>query len=113
MVKDRKNISFIDFESFEKREEEGYLIVNCTPVGMYPNIDSFPISKEVSKKYENSVDLIYNPSETKFLKFARENEKKSVNGLYMLIAQAVEAEEIWQERKISNEVIKNIMKEEL
>ena len=113
LVKDRKNISFMDFESFEKREEEGYLIVNCTPVGMYPNIDSSPISKEVSKKYENSVDLIYNPSETKFLKFVRENGKKSVNGLYMLVAQAVEAEEIWQKRKISNEVIKNIIKEEL
>ena len=113
LVKDRKNISFMDFENFEKREEEGYLIVNCTPVGMYPNIDDSLISKNVSKKYENSVDLIYNPSETKFLRFARENEKKSVNGLYMLIAQAVEAEEIWQERKIDNEVIKNIIKEEL
>lgn len=113
LVKNKNNISFMDFESFEKREEEGYLIVNCTPVGMYPNIDDSPISKEVSKKYENSIDLIYNPSETKFLSFARENGKKFVNGLYMLVAQAVEAEEIWQERKIDNEVIKNIMKEEL
>ena len=103
----------MDFESFEKREEEGYLIVNCTPVGMYPNIDDSPISKEISKKYENSVDLIYNPSETKFLKYAKSSGKKSVNGFYMLIAQAVEAEEIWQERKIDNEVIKNIIKEEL
>lgn len=113
LVKDRDNINFMDFENFEKREEEGYLIVNCTPVGMYPNIDDSPISKNVSKKYENSVDLIYNPSETKFLKYAKSSGKKSVNGLYMLVAQAVEAEEIWQERKISNEVIKNIMKEKL
>lgn len=111
LVKDRDNIKFMDFKSFEKREEKGYLIVNCTPVGMYPNIDDSPISKKVSKKYENSVDLIYNPSETKFLKFARENEKKSVNGLYMLIAQAVEAEEIWQERKIDNKIIEKIMQD--
>lgn len=113
LIKDRNNISFMDFKNFEKRENKGYLIVNCTPVGMYPNIDDSPISEKVSKKYENSVDLIYNPSETKFLKFARENGKKSVNGLYMLVAQAVEAEEIWQGKKIDNEVIKNIIKEVL
>lgn len=113
LVKDRDNISFMDFKNFEERDNKGYLIVNCTPVGMYPNIDDSPISEKVSKKYENSVDLIYNPSETKFLKFAKNSGKKAVNGLYMLVAQAVEAEEIWQGKKIDNEVIKNIMKEEL
>lgn len=113
LIKGRNNISFMDFKNFEKRENKGYLIVNCTPVGMYPNIDDSPISEKVSKKYENSVDLIYNPSETKFLKFAKNSGKKAVNGLYMLVAQAVEAEEIWQGKKIDNEVIKNIIKEVL
>ena len=111
LVKDKENINFMSFEDFEKQEEKGFLIVNCTPVGMYPNIDASPISEKVSKKYENSVDLIYNPNETKFLSFAKNSGKKAVNGLYMLIAQGVAAEEFWQEKKIDNEIIKNIMEE--
>lgn len=111
LIKDRKNIKFINFENFELREKEGYLLVNCTPVGMFPKIDDSPISKNISKRYENSVDLIYNPKETKFLRYARESGKKSVNGLFMLVAQAVASEEIWQEKKITNEVIKKIMQD--
>lgn len=108
LIKGRENINFMDFENFEKTSEGGYLIINCTPIGMYPNIDDSPISKKISEKYENSVDLIYNPYETKFLRFAKESGKKAVNGLYMLVAQAVKAEEIWQEKEIENKIIENV-----
>lgn len=109
LIKDRKNINFIDFDTLEKGNYKGYIIVNCTPVGMYPNVDVSPITKNTSKNFENSVDLIYNPLETKFLKFARENNKNSLNGMYMLVAQGVASEEIWHNTVISRDIIKKII----
>ena len=109
LLKNRNNIEFLNFEEFEKRKEKGYLIVNCTPVGMFPNTLNSPISKESLKNYENLVDLIYNPKETLFLKYGKELGKKSVNGLFMLVAQAVASQEIWQDKKIGNSVVKNIV----
>ena len=109
LLKNRDNIEFLNFEEFEKRKEKGYLIVNCTPVGMFPNTLNSPISKESLENYENLVDLIYNPKETLFLKYGKELGKKSVNGLFMLVAQAVASQEIWQDKKIGNSVVKNIV----
>ena len=43
------------------------------------------------------------------LKYGKELEKKSVNGLFMLVAQAVASQEIWQDKKIGNSVVKNIV----
>lgn len=109
LLKNRDNIEFLNFEEFEERKEKGYLIVNCTPVGMFPNILNSPVGKESLEKYENLVDLIYNPKETLFLKYGKELGKKSVNGLFMLVAQAVASQEIWQDKKIDNSVVKNIV----
>lgn len=50
---------------------QGYLLVNCTPVGMYPNVGASPVSAAVSASFDASVDLIYNPAITLFLKQAR------------------------------------------
>ncbi|WP_027129047.1 shikimate dehydrogenase [Fusobacterium perfoetens] len=110
LIKNKENIEIIDFKTLEYGNYNGYIVVNCTPVGMYPNVENSPITKEVSKNFENSVDLIYNPLETKFLKFARENNKNSLNGMYMLIAQGVASEEIWNNINISKEVIEKIIK---
>ena len=51
------------------------------------------------------MDLIYNPAKTLFLQQAEQLGKKAVNGMFMLVAQAVAAEEIWLQREISNDVI--------
>ena len=91
------SISYEELETVGKAE----LITNCTPVGMYPNEENCPINKELFKYYKYAVDLIYNPKETKFLKFAKENNLKVLNGLYMLLGQALKAEEIWQNLEIS------------
>jgi shikimate dehydrogenase len=90
------------------REKSGDLIVNTTPVGMYPKIDESPVSKEVIKNFKYAVDLIYNPFETKFLELAKAENLITTNGLYMLVGQAVKAEEIWQNKVISDELINKI-----
>ena len=67
------------------------LIVNTTPVGMYPNIDGEILPESVVKNAKYCIDLICNPKQTKFLKYS----KCGYNGLYMLIFQAAYAEKLW------------------
>nr|WP_312576488.1 shikimate dehydrogenase [Sedimentibacter sp.] len=85
------------------------VIINCTPVGMFPKIEFSPINKKYLTNFNTAIDLIYNPTNTLFLKNAKENGLRTVNGLYMLIAQAVKSQEIWNNTKISNNVINNIL----
>lgn len=110
IIKNKKNINIIDFTTLENGNYKGYIIVNCTPIGMYPNIDTSPITENCSKNFENSIDLIYNPVETKFLKFAKENNKNALNGIYMLVAQGIASEEIWHNINISKEITEKIVK---
>lgn len=88
--------------------KESKLVVNCTPVGMYPKNEFTPMDKKYLKKFKAVVDIIYNPLETLFLKESKEQGLKSVNGMYMLVAQAVRAQEIWNDIKIPYEVVDKI-----
>ena len=77
---------------------------------MYPNIDGSPVEKGIIKNYSTLVDIIYNPIETKFLKYGRELGKITLDGLYMLVGQAVKSEEIWNNTVISREIEEKIYK---
>ena len=80
------------------------IIVNCTPVGMFPDCDRSPVNEYVCTKAEVLIDLIYNPTITRFMAYGQENGKKVVGGLYMLVAQAVAAECMWQERAVDHQI---------
>ncbi|MBC7695015.1 MAG: shikimate dehydrogenase [Burkholderiales bacterium] len=72
------------------------LIVNCTPLGMYPKTDTCPeIPFEFIDREHLLYDLIYNPEETLFLKKGKERGAATINGLNMLKLQADKAWEIW------------------
>lgn len=101
-----KNVSLISYEELENKK--GDIIINCTPVGMYPNIDNAIIDRNIIKEYDVVIDLIYNPLETKFLRMGREEGKVTVGGLYMLVGQAVKAQEIFQGKDIEHDVIESI-----
>lgn len=92
-------------------ELSGDLLINCTPVGMFPKVEAAPVNATVSKAFAASVDLIYNPAQTLFLKQAAAAGKQAVNGLFMLVAQAVAAQEIWQDAAYDSEFIVRIMRE--
>lgn len=92
-------------------ELKGDLLVNCTPVGMFPKVDAAPVPASVSAAFGASVDLIYNPAKTLFLAQAEAAGHKAVNGLFMLVAQAVAAQEIWQGEHYDSELIVRIMRE--
>lgn len=90
--------------------QESYdLIINGTPVGMYPNINDCPLAKEVIQSSKAVFDAIYNPIETNFIKYAREAGLKYINGLPMLVWQAAVAEEIWNGFKFSKEDINKVI----
>ena len=97
----------IDYAELESIK--GDVIINCTPVGMYPKVEAAPVSAKVCANFEAAVDLIYNPAETLFLRQAKEAGKKFVNGLFMLVAQAVAAQEIWQGQQYDSDLIVKIM----
>ncbi len=71
------------------------LIVNGTPVGMFPKADACPLEASVLFRTAAVFDAIYNPVETRLLRLARQNGAKTVNGLPMLVWQAAVAQEIW------------------
>lgn len=72
------------------------LIVNTTPLGMYPNNESLPdIPYHRIKKGTYLYDLIYNPEETAFMKMGKKQKAKTKNGLEMLELQAEKSWDIW------------------
>lgn len=85
-------------EDMEFLIQNSDLIINTTPVGMYPFVEDSPVEiKYEARSGALAVDLVYNPTETKFLINAREKGYKTQNGLEMLIYQAMEALKIWME----------------
>ncbi len=71
------------------------VLINATPVGTHPHTDTCPVSDAVIDKCGAVVDTIYNPPETALLRKARERGIPHANGLWMLVAQALAAEQIW------------------
>jgi shikimate dehydrogenase len=100
-------ITYADFDSVKNYD----ILINTTPSGMYPKIDMSPISKDQVKGFKVVVDLIFNPKETLLLKYAKELGVKGINGLYMLVAQAVEAQKIWTSIGFSDEFLDEIFDE--
>jgi shikimate dehydrogenase len=72
------------------------IIINCTPLGTHPNMEDCPnIPYDGISNKHLLYDLIYNPSETKFLKLGKSKGANTCNGLKMLEYQAEKAWKIW------------------
>lgn len=99
-------VRYITYEDVEA--EMGDILINCTPVGMFPNDEECPVSDTVISNFDTIVDIIYNPTETELMLRAEAMGKRVVGGLYMLIGQGVRAEELWQDVIIDESIIKDI-----
>ena len=93
------------------RHTDAAAIVNTTPVGMYPNTGVSPIDLGLFRHLEGVLDVIYNPARTQLLLDAEKLGIPRENGLWMLVAQAKEAAEVFTGGKISDEVIEKIYRE--
>ncbi len=84
------------------------VLINATPSGMYPHTDECPVSDEVIQKCANVADMIYNPEKTLLLKKAALMGKRVANGLWMLCAQALKAQEIWTGKAFDADICRTI-----
>lgn len=84
------------------------LIVNATPVGMYPNNGQSPVDLGLFPNLEGVLDVVYNPARTALLLDAEQRGLVSMNGLLMLVAQAKEASEWFQNCTIEKSKIDGI-----
>lgn len=87
------------------------LVINSTPVGMFPKVDNCPLSDETISKCGAVFDAIYNPIETKLVQKFKAQGKKAVGGMAMLVLQAVKAHELWDNDTYSNDEINEIIKQ--
>jgi shikimate dehydrogenase len=77
------------------------LLINTTPVGMFPKTKASPVDfKKIEADFV--LDLVYNPAETKLLTLAKAKGAKVMNGVSMLVWQAIKSHEIWYDGKISD-----------
>lgn len=109
----RNKINILDYNNYgENYVNDRNIIINATPVGMTGYESKLLVSREELKKFDILIDLIYSPKETLILNEYKKLNKNgiAVNGLNMLVRQAVYTEEIWQKSKIDSSVIENIKK---
>ncbi len=86
------------------------IIVNTTPIGMWPELHKNPVdTQEAFRNRPFVYDLIYNPTKTKLLRMAEENSCKTLNGLGMLVYQGVSAFEIWNKVNVPDSTTKKIV----
>ena len=82
------------------------LVINCTSIGMYPNVGQTPLSREYIKKDMVVFDTVYNPAETLLLKQAKETKAKTIDGLSMFINQALAQFKLFAGQNADIEIMK-------
>lgn len=85
------------------QHDDASLIVNTTPVGMYPHTGRSPVDLRDFSALEGVLDVVYNPARTQLLMDAEEKNIATMNGLWMLIAQAQEASAVMTDTTIPQE----------
>lgn len=93
----------IDFDNID-------ILINATSVGMFPNVNATPVDEKIIRKAKFIYDLIYNPKETLFLRYAKKYGIKNSNGLNMLINQANNSFKIWFGKNFNKNLIVNVLR---
>ncbi|MCQ2399905.1 MAG: shikimate dehydrogenase, partial [Clostridia bacterium] len=109
VVLSRDPLNGTGYDETEKYGDADVLI-NATPVGMYPHPYSSPINSDVFKRLTGVVDVIYNPAETLLLYNAKKRGIPCTNGLNMLVAQAKKSAEIFTGNALPDNLIERVVK---
>lgn len=90
------------------------ILINTTPIGMYPNVDAKPlVTRDMMHEGMVVNDVIYNPLETGLLREARLAGVKTITGIYMLIYQGIESFKIWTGMEPPLEVFEEAVEHEV
>ncbi|MDJ0270289.1 MAG: shikimate dehydrogenase [Aigarchaeota archaeon] len=109
---DAEIISFQD-SKLNSVLEKSSVIINATPVGMYPNVKSTPIYSSLIPRGAVVFDMVYNPEETMLLRAAKRRGARIIGGLEMLVTQAEEAYRIWFGSRAPRDIMMRAARNEL
>lgn len=105
----------VTYEEAAEKHSDAQIIINTTPVGMFPKTNASPIALSAFPKLEAVLDAIFNPLRTELVLSAQEKGITASGGLYMLVAQAVYASALFlnkeTDEKKTDEVYKEILNE--
>lgn len=99
------------YESIHNFHETTQIIINCTPVGMYPHCPNQSVHLAPFKRLEGIIDLVYNPHRTGILLEAESLAIPHVNGLVFLLAQAIAASSLFLHRTYDESILSNLYKQ--
>ena len=108
LVSRRKTDEFITYDEAVTLCADADVIINTTPLGMYPDVESKPIDVSAFPDLAGVVDVVYNPLNTNLVLDAKEKGIKAEGGLYMLVMQAVVAVEKFLDTKIEKDAIDKV-----
>lgn len=100
----------ITYEQAVTEHSDAQIIINATPVGMFPKQDGRPIDISAFPKLEGVIDAIYNPLRTNLILDAQERGIPAEGGLYMLSAQAVHASAVFQDIPLDESLVDKAFK---
>lgn len=100
----------ISYEQAVTEHSDAQIIINATPVGMFPKQDGRPIDISAFPKLEGVIDAIYNPLRTNLILDAQERGIPAEGGLYMLSAQAVHASAVFRDIPIDESLVDKAFK---
>lgn len=105
------NIVAMKLADYSDIAGEDYLCMQCTSVGLHPNVDDVVIEDAAFyKKINAGFDLIYKPEETRFMKLVKAQGGRAYNGLNMLLYQGIDAFELWNDCKVTDEQAEAVKK---
>ncbi len=104
-------IGNMDKGNLEKELDQVDLLINATPVGMWPKGEASPLPCPERIPQNTTVfDLVYKPMNTRLLQQSRSRGAHTISGLTMLIAQALASDEIWLNRKLPESLFEKVLK---
>jgi 3-dehydroquinate dehydratase/shikimate dehydrogenase len=86
------------------------ILVNCTPVGMHPNVDAAPFEKHHLKPSMIVFDTVYNPETTLLVRQARERQCRVITGVDMFVRQAARQFQLFTGRDASTDLMRQVVK---
>lgn len=98
----------VSYDVLKEHHRDTEIIVNTTPLGMFPNISGCAIDVSNFERLIGVIDAVYNPINSTLVQSAREKKINAEGGLYMLICQAVKASELFLDKKLDLGVAEEI-----
>lgn len=107
-VSRNKTDSTVTYNELYSEHTDIDIIINTTPVGMFPQIYASPVDLSRFSSLSGVIDAVYNPLETKLISDAKKQVIPAESGLYMLVGQAIKAYEIFMNKTAPENLLDNI-----